>query len=45
MWVWAVGAFSIVAVVNQIVIALCRRVQATEPDLHEHWSSELSPRR
>jgi hypothetical protein len=27
MWVWAVGAFSVVAVVNQIAIAVCRRAQ------------------
>ena len=46
MWVWAIGAFSLAAVVNQIAIALCRRAQAaTEPDLHEQWSPELQSRR
>jgi hypothetical protein len=43
---WAVGAFSLAAVVNQIAIALCRRAQAvTEPDLHEQSSPELQSRR
>ena len=46
MWVWAIGTFSLAAVVNQIAIALCRRAQAaTEPDLHEQWSPELQSRR
>jgi hypothetical protein len=37
MWVWAIGAFLLAAVVNQIAIALCRRAQvATEPDQYEH---------
>jgi hypothetical protein len=45
MWVWAVDACSVAAVVNQIAIALCRRAQATEPELYEHWSPELWPRR
>ena len=36
MWVWAIGAFSVAAVVNQIAIVGCRRAQAvTEPDLHQ----------
>jgi len=38
MWPWVIGSLSLAAVVNQIVIALCRRVQAaTEPDPHEQW--------
>ena len=42
MWVWAIGAFSLVAVVNQIATALCRRAQAaTEPDLQQEPSPEL----
>jgi hypothetical protein len=46
MWVWAIGAFSLAAVVNQVAIALCRRAQAaTEPDLDEQPSSELQSRR
>ncbi len=46
MWAWAIGAFSLAAVVNQIVIALCRRAQdATEPDLHKQPSTELQSRR
>jgi hypothetical protein len=45
MWVWVIGAFSLAAVVNQIAIALCRRAQATEPDLHEQSSPELQSRR
>jgi hypothetical protein len=37
MWVWAIGAFSVAAVVNQIAIVLCRRAQAcTEPYQYEH---------
>ena len=36
MWAWAIGVFSVAAVVNQIAIALCWRAQAaTEPDRHE----------
>jgi hypothetical protein len=36
MWAWAIGVFSVAAVVNQIAIALFRRAQAaTEPDLHQ----------
>ena len=39
MWVWAIGAFSVAAVVNQIAIALCWRAQdATESDIHEQSS-------
>jgi hypothetical protein len=35
MGAWAIGVFSVAAVVNQIAIALFRRPQAaTEPDLH-----------
>jgi hypothetical protein len=46
MWVWAIGAFSLTAVVNQIAIALCRRAQAaTEPGPHEQSSPELQSRR
>jgi hypothetical protein len=46
MWVWAIGAFSLAAMVNQIDIALCLRVQAaTGPDLHEQLSPELQSRR
>ena len=46
MWVCAIGAFSLAAVVNQIAIALCRRAQATtEPDPHEQSSPELQSRR
>jgi hypothetical protein len=46
MWVWAIGALSAAAVVNQIAIALCRRTQAaTESYLHEQWSPELQSRR
>jgi hypothetical protein len=46
MWVWAIGALSLAAVVNQIAIARCRRAQATtEPDLHEQCSPELQSRR
>ena len=42
MWAWAIGVFSVAAVVNQIAIALFRRAQAaTEPDLHQQPSSEL----
>lgn len=42
MWVWEMGAFSVAAVVNRTVIAMCRRAQAaTEPDCHEQWSPEL----
>jgi hypothetical protein len=45
MWVWAIGTFSLAAVV-QIAIALCRRAQAaTGPDLHEQLSPELQSRR
>jgi hypothetical protein len=41
MWAWMIGAFCLAAVVNQIVIAQCRRAQvATEPDRHEQWSRE-----
>jgi hypothetical protein len=41
MWAWTIGAFCLAAVVNQIVIALCRRAQvATKPDRHEQWSRE-----
>jgi hypothetical protein len=28
MWAWAMGTFSVAAVVNQIAIVLCRRAQA-----------------
>ena len=36
MWAWAVGVFSVAAVVNQSAIALFRRAQAvTEADLHQ----------
>jgi len=42
MWAWAIGVFSVAAVVNQIAIALCRRAQAaTEPDLHQQPSPAL----
>jgi hypothetical protein len=42
MWAWAIGVFSVAAVVNQIAIALFRRAQAaTELDLHQQWSLEL----
>jgi hypothetical protein len=42
MWAWAIGVFSVAAVVNQIAIALFRRAQAaTEPDLHQEPSPEL----
>jgi hypothetical protein len=38
MWPWVIGALSLAAVVNQVVIALCRRAQAaTESDPHEGW--------
>jgi len=38
---WAIGAFSLAAVVNQIAIALCRRAQAaTEPDRLKQCSTE-----
>jgi hypothetical protein len=38
MWPWVIGSLSLAAVVNQIVIALCRRAQAaTESDPHEGW--------
>ncbi|MDT4949468.1 MAG: hypothetical protein QOJ37_2063 [Pseudonocardiales bacterium] len=38
MWVSAMGAFSLAAVLNQIANALCRHAQAaTKPDLHEQW--------
>jgi hypothetical protein len=46
MWVWAIGAFSLAAVVNQIAIALCRRAQAaTEPIFTSSGSLELHSRR
>jgi hypothetical protein len=32
MWAWAIGAFSVAAVVNQSVIALFRRAQADTPN-------------
>jgi hypothetical protein len=36
MWAWVIGAFAVVAVVNQSAIALFRRAQAdTEPDIHQ----------
>ena len=42
MWAWAIGVFSVAAVVNQIAIALFRRAQAaTEPELHHEPSPEL----
>ena len=42
MWAWAIGVFSVAAMVNQIAIALCRRAQAaTEPDLHQERSPEM----
>jgi len=42
MWAWAIGVFSVAAVVNQIAIALCWRAQgATEPDLHQQPSPAL----
>jgi hypothetical protein len=42
MGAWAIGVFSVAAVVNQIAIALFRRAQtATEPDLHQEPSPEL----
>ncbi len=42
MWVWAIGTFSLAAVVNQIAIALCLRAQVvSEPDPHEQSSPEL----
>jgi hypothetical protein len=45
MWGWAMGSFSLAAVVNQIAIALCRRAQdATEP-FHEQRPSEQQSRR
>jgi hypothetical protein len=35
MWAWAIGSFSLAAVVNQIAIALWwRALAATEPDLY-----------
>jgi hypothetical protein len=35
MWAWAIGSFSLAAVVNQIAIARWwRAVAATEPDLY-----------
>jgi hypothetical protein len=36
MWAWAIGVFSVAAVVNQSVIALFRRAQpdTPNPDLH-----------
>jgi len=41
MWAWTIGAFCLAAVMNQIVIALCRRAQGTtEPDRHVQWSRE-----
>jgi hypothetical protein len=42
MGAWAIGVFSVTAVVNQIAIALFRRAQAaTEPDLQQEPSPEL----
>jgi len=42
MWAWAIGVFSVAAVVNQIAIALCWRPQgATEPELHQEPSHAL----
>jgi hypothetical protein len=42
MGAWAIGVFSVAAVVNQIAIALFRRAQAaTQPDLHHEPSPEL----
>jgi hypothetical protein len=36
MWAWAMGSCSLAAVVNQIAIAVCWRVQdATDSDHHE----------
>jgi hypothetical protein len=46
MWVWAIGAFSLAAAVDQIAIALVpARTAATEPDLHEQCSPEGQSRR
>ena len=43
MWAWAVGVFSVAAVVNQSAIALFRRAQAdTEPDLHQGRQPDCS---
>ena len=42
MWAWAIGVFSVAAVVNQIAIALCWRAQgATETGLHQEPSHAL----
>ena len=42
MGVWAIGVFSVAAVVDQVAVALFRRAQAaTEPDLHQEPSPEL----
>jgi hypothetical protein len=32
MWAWAIGVFSVAAVVNQSVIALFRRAQSDTPN-------------
>jgi hypothetical protein len=56
MGAWAIGVFSVAAVVNQGAIAIFRRAQAaTEPDpnqrsspeldLHQQWPAELQSRR
>ena len=46
MWMWAMSACSLAAVVNQIAIVACRRAQAAiEPDLDEQGSPELQSRR
>jgi hypothetical protein len=44
MWMWAIGALSLAAVVNQIAIALCRSAQAATLVVGECAVTPLSPR-